>query len=381
MAEPVVMPQMGYEMVEGTIVRWLKAEGDTVHAGDVIAEVETDKAIVELEANADGVLHGLAPAGSLAPVGGVIGYVGAAGEAASGPPSPTLAIRERSVSPIAARFAADHDVDVAGVTGSGPGGRVTRQDVQAAVDQAGAGVPARGMRAGFPPRLPDANGKIMLGPMGEAIARRTTSTMATVPHFYVDVSVDMTDAIALRREVNRGLAGDNRVSMNDLVVKAATLALLKYPVFNATFEGDHLRVQHHVNVGMAVALANGLMVPAVLECERKSLVEIARAAKDVARRAVGGTLRKAEYSGTFTVSNLGMFGIDSFTAVIVSPQVAVLTVGSMQPTPVVIGRDVAVRQMMRVTLGIDHRAAQGAEGAQFLVELKRVLEDPKLLAD
>jgi len=253
--------------------------------------------------------------------------------------------------------------------------------VQAAVDQAGAGVPARGMRAGFPPRLPDANGKIMLGPMGEAIARRTTSTMATVPHFYVDVSVDMTDAIALRREVNRGLAGDDRVSMNDLVVKAATLALLKYPVFNATFEGDHLRVQHHVNVGMAVALANGLMVPAVLECERKSLVEIARAAKDVARRAVGGTLRKAEYSGTFTVSNLGMFGIDSFTAVIVSPQVAVLTVGSMQPTPVVIGRDVAVRQMMRVTLGIDHRAAQGAEGAHFLVDLKRMLEDPKLLAD
>jgi pyruvate dehydrogenase E2 component (dihydrolipoamide acetyltransferase) len=283
------------------------------------------------------------------------------------------------VSPVAARLAMEHGIDVAGVTGTGPGGRVTRQDVQVALNQAGADAPARGMRTGFPPRLPDADGKITLGPMGEAIARRTTSTMATVPHFYVHMRIDMTDAIAFRREVNRGLTGDDRVSLNDLLLKAATLALLKYPVFNATFEGDHLRVQPHVNMGMAVALANGLMVPAVLECERKSLVEIARGAKDVARRAVDGTLRQAEYSGTFTVSNLGMFGIDSFTAVIVSPQVAVLSVGAIKPTPMVVGGDVAVRQTMLATLGIDHRAAPGAEGAQFLVELKHALEEPTLL--
>jgi pyruvate dehydrogenase E2 component (dihydrolipoamide acetyltransferase) len=346
MAEPVTMPQMGYEMVEGVIVRWLKAEGDPVHTGEVIAEVETDKAIVELEANADGVLSGLAPAGSLAPVGAVIGSIGAAGEAPTPSSTPTTA--PRRVSPIAAR-------------------------------RGGAVPPDKGIRAGFAPRVPDADGKIMLGAMGEAIARRTASTMAAVPHFYMSMPIDMTDATAYRREVNRSLKGDDRVSMNDVMMKAATLALLKYPVFNATFEGDHLRAHPNVHMGMAVALADGLMVPAVLECESKSLVEIARGAKDVARRAVGGTLRQAEYSGTFTISNLGMFGVDGFTIVIVAPQVAVLGVPAIKPTPVVVGGEVVVRQTVTVTLGTDHRAAQGAEAAQFLVELKRVLEDPHLL--
>jgi len=346
MAQLVTMPQMGYEMVDGTIVRWLKAEGDPVQTGEVIAEVETDKAIVELEANADGVLSGLAPAGSLAPVGAVIGSIGAASEAPNPPTAPARA--PRRVSPIAARR-----------------GR--------------AAPPDKGMRAGFPPRVPNADGKIMLGAMGKAIARRTASTMSAVPHFYMSISIDMTDAAAYRREVNRSLKNNDRVSMNDVMMKAATLTLLKYPVFNATFEGDHLRVHPNVHMGIAVALADGLMVPAVLECERKSLIEIARGAKDVARRAVDGTLQQAEYSGTFTISNLGMFGVDGFTIVIVAPQVAILGVPAIKPTPVVGGGVVVVRQMVTVTLGTDHRAAQGAEAAQFLVELKRILEDPQLL--
>jgi pyruvate dehydrogenase E2 component (dihydrolipoamide acetyltransferase) len=375
------MPQMGYEMVSGTIVRWLKAEGDAVHAGDVIAEVETDKALVELEANADGVLLGLAPAGSLALVGGVIGYVGAAGETAPDSLGPTPAVRERSVSPIAARLANDRGMDVDAIVGTGPGGRVTKADVLATAERTGATPRAKGLRSGFPPRVPNAEGKIMLGPMGEAIARRTALTMATVPHFYTTRQIDMTDAMAFRQEVNKGLTGEDRVSMNDVLIRAATLTLLKYPVFNATFEGDHLRVHPHVHMGMALALPDGVMVPAVLDCDRKSLVEIARGSKDLARRAVDGTLRQAEYSGTFSISNLGMFGVDSFTAVIVAPQVGVLTVAAIKPTPMAVGGNVVVRSAMTLTLGTDHRAAPGAEAAQFLVELKRLLEDPKLLAD
>ena len=227
--------------------------------------------------------------------------------------------------------------------------------------------------------MPDADGKIMLGSMGEAIARRTTATMAEKPHFYVVMQIDMTNAIAHRKVVNQQTTRDDRVSVNDMILKACALTLMKYPVFNSTFEGDHLRVQPHVHMGMAVALPDGLMVPAVLECENKSLVEIARGSKDLVLRAKDGTLKQAEYSGTFTVSNLGIFGIESFTAVIVAPQVAVLAVAAIKPTPVVVGGGVLVRQIMSVTLGIDHRAAQGAEGAQFLVELRRLLEDPKLV--
>ena len=235
------------------------------------------------------------------------------------------------------------------------------------------------MRAGFAPRSPDANGRIELGTMGEAIARRTQTTTQTVPQFYLTVRIDMTAAIEYRRELNRSLTGDSRVSVNDMIVKACAGALATYPVYNSTFEGDHLQVQEHVNVGMAVALANGVLVPAVVDCDRKSLAEIARDSKDVAERAKRGTLRPNEYFGTFSVSNLGSFSIDAFTSIIVSPQVGVLAIGSAQRTPVAIGNTVEIRQMMSATLSTDHRVAGGAEAAQFANEVKRRLEDPKLL--
>ena len=380
MAQPVTMPKMGFDMLEGTIVRWLKREGDSVAVGEVIAEVETDKAIVELEAPAEGVLLVIvAPEGTLVPVDGLLAHLGEPGERP--PPSLSLPTSTQAplVSPVTQRIASERGIDTATLTGTGAQGHITKQDVLAATD--GTEPPAGGLRIGFPPRLPNADGNIILGPMGEAIARRTEATIRTVPHFYVNITVDMTAALEYRRQVNRTHVGPARVSVNDIIIRAATLTLLKYPVFNSTFRGDHLSVHPHVNIGIAVALPQGLIVPAILACEQRSLGEIAQGAKDVAQRAKDGTLRQAEYSGTFSISNLGMFGVDSFHALIVAPQVAVLSVSTVKPTPIVVSNEVVVRQMMTAALGVDHRAAHGAEGAQFLAEIKRLLENPTLLGD
>ena len=448
MATEVSMPQMGYDMTQGTVVRWLKKEGDEVKRNEAIAEIETDKATVEMEAERAGVLRRIvAKEGAVVPVGQVIAYIGTAdeaipdGPAAGGekkeskqdtapakaeapkaeekgapteerrtepPPAPPADAPQAvpspdgasiKASPIARRIADEQGVELRQVTGTGPGGRITKDDVlgfvkqapapsaqpEAAPRQAAPAAPApaaqqgRGMRAGFTPRVPGPDGRIVLGKMGQAIARRTQQTMNEAPLFYLTVSVDMTRALEFRKELNESLSGSARVSVNDLIVKACAAALQKYPVFNSTFEDDHLKVNPHINVGIAVALPEGLVVPAVLECEGKPLVQIAREAKDVGERARSGRLRQEEYTGTFSVSNLGMFDVDSFTAIIVSPQVGVLAVGSVQPTPVVYNGQVVVRQMMAATLSTDHRAANGAESAQFAGEIKRLLENPLLL--
>ena len=344
MASEVTMPQMGYEMTEGTVVSWLKHEGDSVSAGEVVAEVETDKAIVELEAQAGGtLLRVLAPEGATVPVGQAIAIVGEPGEKvpeSTGSAIATAAERSpRQTNP------AEH----------------------------------QGLRPGFPPRTPGPDGKIPLGRTSQAMARRTVATNTEVPSFDLTVRIDMTDAIELRRKLNASLTADERVGVNDLVIKACTLALLKYPVYNGTFQGDHLRVATHVDIGIAMAMPEGLAVPAVLECERKSLSEIARDARSLASRVREGTLKQREYTGTFTISNLGMFEVDAFNAIIVSPQVGVLALGSMQATPVAHRGDVVVRQVMSATLSTDHRAASGAEAAQFAGEIKRLLEEPALL--
>ena len=339
MVTPVTLPKLGYEMEQATLAAWLKQPGDRISIGEVIAEIETDKAIVELETEADGTLLAIAAeAGSIVPVGAVVAYLGEPGEQ-----TPAFPAMWASGNPPTQRPAA----------------------------------PESSMRAGYPPRAPDADGRIKLGRMGEAIARRTERTAAEAPMFHLTVRVDMTEALELRRELR---ARDQaRVSVNDMIIKACAIALLAHPVYNSTFEGDHLRVQDRVNIGIAVALPGGLAVPAVPDCDRKSLAEIAAAARDVTDRAKSGKLRQDEYTGTFSVSNLGMFQVDAFNAIIVSPQVGVLAVGSITPTPVVKGGDVVVRQMMSATLTTDHRAAHGTEAAQFTGEIKRLLEEPRSL--
>ena len=417
MVKEVVMPQMGYDMEKGTIVSWLKHEGDTVVEAETIVEIETDKAVFELEAPAGGsLLRIIAAEGAAVPVGKAIAYIGEPGErvpdaarpqatqpevssesqlsAVSASPAKSSGSRSFA-SPLARRLASELGVDLSLVRGTGPQGRVTRDDLLAfhaagaagdvgpgaegeaeRVTASGATASAPSPRGGLTPRQPGSDGQIPIGKMGQAIARRTQATFNEAPHFYVTVQVDMTDAMDWRDELNRQLSADRRVSVNDLVMKGCATALQRHPAFNATFEGDRLRVHPHVNIGMAVALQEGLMVPAIPSCEEKSVADIAAAARDLAARTKAGSLRQEEYTGTFSVSNLGMFGVSEFAAIIVSPQVAVLAVGEVKDTVVPLDGGIHIRKMMNATLSADHRAVNGAEAALFAAEIKGLLEHP-----
>ena len=416
MATEVVMPQMGYDMTEGTVVKWVRSEGDTVKRGDVIAEIETDKATIEMEAEATGLLRKIVvEEGVTVPVGQAIAYIGAADEAipeptaaASAPPAAAAPVAEPAapaappaqaeppvgpaasgtrVSPVARRTADEQGVDISLVTGTGPGGRITKDDVldfakQQAKAPAPADEPAPAAQAPATQPTPQVEGRqrIELSRMGQAIARRTQQAKRDIPHYYVSVSVDMTRAMEFRRELNESLGDEAHISVNDIIIKACALALGKFPAFNSVFKEDHLEVPPRVNVGIAIALPEGLIVPAVLECERKSLIEIAKETKSLGERVRAGRLRQDDYTaGTFSVSNLGMYDVDSFAAIIVAPQSAVLAVGTVRPQPVARDGEVVVRQMMGVTVSADHRVTNGANAAEFIVEIKRLLEHPAAL--
>ena len=422
MATNVVMPQMGYDMREGTVVRWHKAEGETVNRGEVIADIETDKATVEFEAYTGGVLGRIvAEAGVAVPVGELIAIITEPGEAApeapaatgtagavapggamaAASPAPAAATtagaatagapavaRELRASPIARSLARGMGIDLALVTGTGPNGRITERDVNnyrpagEVVAAAPAMAPAPAAADAAPPAVAPAavqapaGSRIELSRMRQTIARVTADSKSTAPHFYVTAEVDMGKAMALRREVNDAAAA-NRVSVNDLMVKACALALAKHPKFNAFYRGDYLQVNGAMNIGIAIALESGLILPGVSNCERKSLLEIAAATKDLISRANSGALRNEEYSETtFSISNMGMFDVESFTAIIYPPHAAILAVGSVKEQPVARDGQLTVGQMMKATLSTDHRVADGAEAAQFLMEIKRTLENP-----
>ena len=422
MATNVVMPQMGYDMREGTVVRWHKAEGETVNRGEVIADIETDKATVEFEAYTGGVLGRIvAEAGVAVPVGELIAIITEPGEAApaapaatgtagaaagaAAAPSPTPAAvtaagaatdgapagaGEVRASPIARRLAREKGIDLALVTGTGPNGRITERDVNSYRPAAEVGAAAPAMApapvaadAAPPVAAPPvaapapAGSRIELSRMRQTIARVTADSKSTAPHFYVTAEVDMGKAMALRREVNDAAAAANRVSVNDLMVKACALALAKHPKFNAFYRGDYLQVNGAMNIGIAIALESGLILPGVSNCESKSLLEIAAATKDLISRANSGALRNEEYSETtFSISNMGMFDVESFTAIIYPPHAAILAVGSVKEQPVARDGQLGIGQMMKATLSTDHRVADGAEAAQFLMEIKRTLENP-----
>ena len=395
MATNVVMPQMGYDMREGTVVRWYKQEGDTVDRGEVIADIETDKATVEFEAYTGGVLGRIvAAAGIAVPVGELIAIITEPGEAvpeiaapaapapaAAPPPEPAPAPAasvpsangEVRASPIARRLARERGIDLALVTGTGPNGRITERDVESYQPPAAAPAPAPAAE----PAAAPADSRIELSRMRQTIARVTSDSKSTAPHFYVTAEIDMGQAMQLRRDVNDAADPENRVSVNDLMVKACALALANHPKFNSFYRGDHLEVHGAMNIGIAIALESGLILPGVSNCESKSLLQIAAATKDLIARANSGTLRNDEYSSTtFSISNMGMFDVESFTAIIYPPHAAILAVGSVKEQPVVRDGQLAVGQMMKATLSTDHRVADGAEAAQFLMEIKRVLESP-----
>ena len=448
MATLMVMPQMGYDMHEGKVVRWLKDEGEEVIRGEVIAEIETDKATVEYEAYTGGVMAKIvAEVGATIPVGELIAVITAPGEAipediltdaavaasADSPapatvetPAPTAEAAhsgddgEVRASPLARRLAKERGVDLSTVNGTGPGGRITEVDIpeqgapaaatngfvrasplakrlarERGIDLTtltGTGPGGRITEVDVPehaapvaaPATDDgaapaalASETVELSRMRQAIARVTVDSKREAPHFYVAVDIDMTKAMSFRRDLNDELDVEKRVSVNDFIVKASAIAIGRHPKFNSFFRDDHLQMNASINVGIAIALESGLIVPGINGCEGKSLVEIAVASRDLVARANSGTLRNDEYSGTtFSVSNLGMFDIESFTAIIFPPHAAVLAVGTVKEQPVVRDGELAVAQIMKATLSTDHRVADGAEAAQFLVEIKKLLENP-----
>ncbi len=443
MATDLTMPQMGYDMQEGTVVRWLKDEGASVELGEPIAEIETDKAVVEFESYTAGILHRIvAPEGTVVPVGQVIAVVGAAGEAPVDPaptdaPSPadeasdtpaepeveaqtepvaesepeSVAIpleapahapstnggqevaqstddRRTFATPAARKIAEERGIDLATVDGTGPGGRIVKEDVLAAPDpevEVGVLPTPEPPPATLEPVTPEAEieaepagGLIPLSRMRQQIARVTVRSKSEKPHFYVTTDIDMSQAMALRQQINQTLADEGvRVTVNDLIIRACVHSLKVYPKFNSYYHEEGIQENDAINVGVAIAIEEGLIVPAMLDCGEKSLKELAQASRDLAERAGSGTLRPQEYAGgTFAVSNLGMFGVSNFVAIIMPPQTAVLAVGAVRKQPVVRDDQVVVSEVMTVTLSGDHRIVDGAEGAQFVNEVKRLLESP-----
>tara|TARA_B100001245_G_scaffold236071_1_gene225585 strand:+ start:2284 stop:3525 length:1242 start_codon:yes stop_codon:yes gene_type:complete len=408
---------MGYDMQEGTLVRWLKAEGEEVSIGEAVAEIETDKAVVEFESTEAGILHKLLVAeGAVVPVGQAVALVGAAGEEVSinsevappePPPSaemeqeaeePTPAVdtgssdvpiqdpptnlQEVRASPIARRLAAERGVELSQVRGTGPGGRITKKDVLSAEpSQAATEAPTISSDIDSPaPASPVSvtDEVVPLTRMRAQIARVTTRSKTEIPHFYVTTQIDMSDAMALRRQINDNLKDDGvRVSVNDLIIKACVNTLKKYPKLNAYFSEEGIELHGSINVGIAIAEEDGLTMPAILDCGSKSLAQVAAASDDLIRRTQSGTLQPDEYTGgTFSISNMGMFDVTSFAAIIQPPQSAVLAVGTVQKIPVVRDDEVTVSEVMNATLSVDHRVSDGSEGARFIVEVKNQLENP-----
>ncbi len=423
----VEMPKMGDTMEEGKILRWIKHEGDTVKKGESLAEVETDKVNIEIEAFASGVLRKiLVPEGDSAPIGSGIALIGASDEplpegltdgantsaapapsASSAPaePAPTPSTQEDAVnqaptngadasgrvfiSPLARRFAEESSIDYTRIRGTGPNGRIIKLDVEAALGTRAA--QASPSIAASAPAPTDAVGEpvsggidtgevveIPLTAMRRTIARRLSQSMQTAPHFYVTSVIDTGKLAELRKQINAYAANDPspvKVSFNDLIIKAVARSLVKMPQVNVSFAEDKLLQKKAVHIGMAVALEQGLIVPVIHNAERAGILEIARESQRLAEAARTGKLRPEEFSGgTFTVSNLGMFDVESFTAVINPPESAILAIGSITPTPVVVDGQVVVRDRMKVTLSSDHRAIDGATAARFLQEVKRLLE-------
>jgi pyruvate dehydrogenase E2 component (dihydrolipoamide acetyltransferase) len=404
--QTIIMPKMGDAMEEGTLVRWLKQEGDTVQEGEPIAEIATDKATVEIEAPISGVLRGIRVAeNAVVPVNTPLAYILQEGEslpaegdgkapaptAAAAPqpePTPTTAAatpangEERVLaSPLARKIAAEHGIDLRQVQGTGPNGRIVVRDVLAYLETR----PATVAPTPAPPPMPapavaaaPVEARVeTLNRLRQITAQRTTEAHQTIPHFYLTMEIDMEEALALRQRLNQ-LDESLRVSINDLIVKACAVAIEQHPIVNASYQNGQIVHPNGIHIGIAVAVEQGLLVAVLKHCEGKSLRRIAQESQTLIQKAREGKLLPDEMTGnTFTVSNLGMFGIEQFTAIINPPASAILAVGATKRVPVVQeDGTIVARQRMKVTLSCDHRVLDGAVGAQFLQTLKQVLENP-----
>jgi pyruvate dehydrogenase E2 component (dihydrolipoamide acetyltransferase) len=427
MATKVMMEALSPTMEEGRLVKWVKNVGDAVKTGDTIGEVETDKAIMELVARGDGILRAqLIPEGTTATVGVVIGVIAAAAEdiaaftggsapapAAAAPVSATPTAAAPAVaptaapvveaaapsgpvrsSPLARRMAAERGVNIGAIHGSGPGGRVIRRDIEGAaaaapVAASSVAAPVTAATAASSKAAPTAVATAMqidgefkdvaLTQMRKTIARRLSESIGPVPTFYLTSEIDMTKVGQLREQMVAN--GDQyKVSVNDIIIKAVAIALTRHPECNAHWMGDSIRYFSAAHVGMAVATDDGLIVPVIRDAQLKGLGQIGKEARELAKKARDRKLQSAEFTGgTFSVSNLGMFGIDQFTAIINPPEAAILAVGATETKPVWENGQFVPRQRMRVTLSCDHRVIDGAVGAKFLQTLRSLLESPLMM--
>ncbi len=406
MAEIIRMPRLSDTMEEGNIVAWLKKVGDTVKSGDILAEVETDKATMELESYFNGILLYVGVESGPVPVDGIIAIIGKQGEdfqsllnnaaaptpaaapaqaatptetstapAPAKPEMPAAAPAMESsaearvkASPLARAMAEKAGVDINQVKGSGDHGRIIKKDIESFVENP---TPATVTQA--PVVLP--SGEIPVTQMRKVIAKRLGESKFTAPHFYLTMEIDMEVAMAARTAINAD--GDVKISFNDFVVKACAAALKKHPMINASWLGDKIAIHNVVNIGVAVAVPDGLLVPVVNNADMKSLSQINAEVKELAKKAKDKKLQPQEMTGnTFTISNLGMFDIEEFTAIINPPDACILAVGSIIEKPVVKNGAIVVGHTMKVTLSCDHRVVDGATGAQFLQTLKSILENP-----
>lgn len=434
MATKVTMEALSPTMEEGRLVKWLKNEGDTIAKGDVLAEVETDKAVMELTARGDGVLRArLAAEGDTRPVGELLAVIAAKDEnidalvkkapvtaaataaaavaapavvapgapaapvapkAPSAPEAPAAPAAENGggrarSSPLARRLATERGLDVAAVHGSGPGGRVIRRDIEAAASMElapdatrtdptvtpGARTAPTAPRTGAAGDFQD----VPLTLIRKTIARRLSESNGPIPTFFLTADFDLTSVRELRAQMI-AMGDEFKVSYNDIILKAVATALRQHPEVNAHWLGDSIRRHHRVHLGMAVAVEDGLITPIIADADTKRISEIGRESRELARRARERKLAPEEYTGaTATVSNLGMFGIDEFTAIINPPEVAIFAIGAVGEVPVVIDGELAVRTRVRITMSCDHRAVDGATGAKFMQTLRRLIENPLML--
>jgi pyruvate dehydrogenase E2 component (dihydrolipoamide acetyltransferase) len=435
MADVVEMPKLGFDMAEGTLVRWVKSEGDAVSKGDVLAEIETDKATVEVESSHSGVVaKHLVPEGEIVPVGTPIAVIGAEGEeidldqlglsggsaeaAAEEPDKAAAPEAEKpekaekpaaepegdgkypggvKASPVARRMAEEQGLDLAAIQGSGPGGRIIKQDIEAYLSKPGrepeaakageekAAKPAPEKKAAYLPALtaglagePLEDKRVPLNRLRAAIGRRMVEVKQQVPHFYITSEYDLAKLMDLRQEMNALLDGSGeKLSVNDFIVKAVALSLREYPNLNAALRGDEIVQFGHVNIGNAVAVEGGLLTVVCKDADLKSLRQISAEVRAMAGRARDGKVRPDDIEGsTFSISNLGMFEVEDFIAIINPPEAAILAVGSAKETPVVVNGEIQIGLRMKATISVDHRVSDGAEAAQFMQVLRRYLEEP-----
>jgi pyruvate dehydrogenase E2 component (dihydrolipoamide acetyltransferase) len=432
MAELVTMPKLGFDMAEGTLVRWVKAEGDPVDKGEVIAEIETDKATVEVESNHQGVMfRHLAEEGTALPVNAPIAVVvdegeepsddeldallgGASvkkpkkGSAKEEEPAETEEKAEKKAeptaeadqdvspaggvrsSPLARRMAEEHDISLSEVEGSGPQGRIVKQDIEAYMESLRAegreeeaetvGKAMQPMAAFTPGEIPE-DEVIPMSRLRQAISRRMQDSFMNFPHFYLTRVYKTGALMKLRKELNQLLPDEDKLSVNDFILKAVALALRRYPNLNASIEDDtHIRRHGHVNVGVAVAVEGGLMTVVCKDADQKPLRLIGREVREMAERARDRKVKTEDIEGsTFSVSNLGMFGIDEFAAIINPPEAGILAVSAVQDVPAVEDGELVIASRMKATLSADHRVTDGAEAAEFMVVLAEYLEEPMRL--